>query len=309
MRTIVVSPGELPEAARKPNPNRHLQIAGVAAGALAAAAVAVYFALSEGPGDAEATAPTLSSTQAPDAVLADSASGVGENTRVTSSNPGPSDTDESRIAELLLQAEEAIGQNRLSSPPGDNALEKYHQVFELDPGNRAAREGQVRVADRYLALAKSAVRERRIRSAKRYVDKVQDFAPGHSELAATQQLVTNAEKYGASAQKNELRIMGLLGQARIALSDDKLTTPKGASAYDKYKAVLKLDPNHQQALEGVQRVASRYLQLAEGEVRNGNFTKADDYLAKAALVSPTHPGLAAARASARQSAERAHAGG
>jgi Tfp pilus assembly protein PilF len=64
--------------------------------------------------------------------------------------------------------------------------------------------------------------------------------------------------------------------------------------------VLKIDPNHQQALEGIQKVAGRYLQLATSEVDKGDFEKADEYLAKAEMVSPRHPGLASARASARQ---------
>ena len=300
LRTIIVSPGDLPEAAKRPDGNRTLRIAGLAAGLLTAAAVGVYLVVSPPvpqPGE------TSGATPSADSEIALNARGAGGDSALERSVPGlpaRGDTNASRIAELLLQAQAAIKQNRLSSPPGNNALDKYRQVFELDPGNRAARDGQVQVADRYLSLAKSAVRQRRVRSARRYVDKVQEFAPGHPELAATLQLVGNAEKSGVSAQKNELRIMGLLGQARIALGDDKLTTPEGASAYDKYKAVLKLEPNHPKAQEGIQRVASRYLQLARGELDRGNLAQADDYLAKAAMVSPSHPGLAAARASAQQ---------
>ena len=162
-----------------------------------------------------------------------------------------------------------------------------------------AREGQVQVADRYLDLAKSAVKERRTRSARRYVDKVAEFAPGHPELASAKQLVANAEKAATAAPKNELRIMGLLGQARIAFNDDKLTTPSGRSAYDKYKAILELEPNHPRALDGIQSVGTRYLELAKNAVAQGNYEKADEYLAKAEMVSPRHPDLASARADAR----------
>jgi serine/threonine-protein kinase PpkA len=292
LRTMIVQPGEIPNSATPEGMDRRVQIGGGVAAVLALSA-GIYFAVSQpdtdeapttgGTGVAEIRADP-SQREIPDIPIADTA--------VASS--------EERVVKLLQEAQEAIAQNHLSSPPGDNALEKYQQVFELDPGNRAAREGQVQVADRYLELAKDAVRDRRVRSARRFVDKVAEFAPAHPELAATRQLVSNAETAAVAAPKNELRIMGLLGQARIALSDDKLTTPKGSSAYDKYKAVLKIDPNHQQALEGIQKVAGRYLQLATSEVDKGDFEKADEYLAKAEMVSPRHPGLASARASARQ---------
>ncbi len=292
LRTMVIAPGEVPAAARKPGSNRNLQLAGGAVGLLVAAGIGAYLLI---PPAAETDLPPAEVT------LTDGEAGEASDARDPAVIiPEAAGADDRRVAALLIEAERAIEANRLSSPPGDNALEKYREIIELDPGNRAAREGQVRVADRYLELAKDAVRERRVRSARRYVDKVQQFAPGHPELAAAQQLVATAEKSGASAQKNELRIMGLLGQARIAFNDDKLTTPKGSSAWDKYKAVLALDPNHQQALEGVQRIASRYLQLAKSEVAKGDLAAADDYLAKAAMVSPTHPGLSAARASAAQ---------
>jgi serine/threonine protein kinase len=294
LRTMIVHPGEIPDAGTPVRMDRRLQIGGLATGLLALSA-GIYFAVVPSDGIEEAAA-------AGGSELVDTRGS--ETPREIPETPvagiGVAGSSEARIAQLLHDAQLAIQQNHLSSPPGDNALEKYQEVFELDPGNRAAREGQVQVADRYLELAKNAVRDRRVRSARRYVDKVAEFAPAHPELAATRQLVSNAENAAVAAPKNELRIMGLLGQARIALGDDKLTTPKGSSAYDKYKSVLRLDPNHQRALEGIQKVAGRYLQLAKSEVDRGNFEKADEYLAKAEMVSPRHPGLETARASARQ---------
>ena len=297
LRTMIVHKGDVPASARRPEQSRNVQIAAIAGGALVLVLGGAWLLWpdSEGATSGQTTLEAeAAAARDPDIVLAQ------PEEELAPPPPEEEGGTEARIARLLRDADRAIERNRLSSPPGDNALAKFKEVFELDPGNRAAREGQVRVADRYLALAKDAVRERRVRSARRYVDKVQEFAPGHPELAATQQLVSNAERSGASAQRNELRIMGLLGQARIAFNDDRLTTPEGTSAYDKYKAVLKLDPNHAEALEGIQRVASRYLQLARGEVQKGNFSKADDYLAKAEKVSPTHPDLPAARAQAQQ---------
>jgi serine/threonine-protein kinase PpkA len=294
LRTMIVQPGEIPAAARREG-NRRLGLFGVAGGLLVVSAIGAYVVLSSAPSSEEG-AEGGSETGAI-AVVEES---IDHSNDPATGNAAASESSrDERIARLLAEAQEAIKLNHLSSPPGDNALERYRQVFELDPSNKAAREGQVQVADRYLDLAKTAVGERRVRSARRYVDKVAEFAPAHPELASAQQLVANAEKSATAAPKNELRIMGLLGQARIALNDDKLTTPKGQSAYDKYKAVLVLDPNHARALDGIQRVGTRYLQLANSAIEQGELEKADEYLARAEMVSPGHPDLSSARTNAR----------
>jgi serine/threonine protein kinase len=284
MRTIMVHRSDLPQAA-KPKGSLNLPIAGGAVGLLAAVAAGVFFAVSpsEGPGDpTEGGGPGSLSVAAPEPDIPIAGT--------------PSQSVESRIAELLAAAEVNISANQLATPPANNALDRYRQIFELDPGNRDAREGQIKVADKYLSLAKRAVRDRRTRSARRFVDKVAEFAPAHPELAATTLLVSNAETTTRSGSRNELRIMGLLGNARRLLNNDQLTTPKNNNAYQKYRAVLEFDPNHEEALEGIQKVASRYLQLAGGAVDSRDFDSADEYIAKAAKVSPRHPGLTEARA-------------
>ncbi len=288
-RTIIVRPGDVPRTAR-PEGNRNLQLAGGAVG-IAAIAAGIYFLVSSPPG------PDLTTAERSEVVT--ESGGGKEVTPPATRDDVPTDTKAARITELLAAAEVDISKNHLASPTGDNALEKYAQVFQLDPGSREAREGQVKVADRYLSLAKDAVRRRRVSSARRYVDKVAEFAPAHPELPATTILVEKAEKNLRNRGGSDLRIVGLLGNAQRLLREDQLTTPKTNNAYEKFSEVLKLDPNHPDALSGIQNVATRYLQLASSAVNSGNLEKADEYLAKAEMVSPRHPDLAAAKAQAR----------
>jgi serine/threonine-protein kinase PpkA len=287
------------EAGFEEEPDRKKLFAKVGAGVAAAAAIATFALVDFGgdtkPVDTETvvstTTPTTDETQQP----------VG--------NAGDREKQAS-IAALLAEAAEAIGDNRLGSPPGNNALSKYGQILDLDPFNQAATTGKVRVADRYLDLTRNAVQKKNLRSARRFVDKVSDFAPAHPELAAVEGLVARAEaktKQGPTASmKDELKIMGLLGSARTALANDQLTSPAGRNAYDKYRQVLEIDPNHPQALDGIQRVSGRYLELASASLKKGKLDAADDFLDKAESISPGHPKLAAVEAAAAKARTKAN---
>jgi len=218
-----------------------------------------------------------------------------------------------QIAELLKAAQVAFEADHLSTPKGDNAYEKYKDVLELDPGNRQARQGIESVADRYLALAKDAVERQRFRTAQTYLNKVLELAPAHPELASAQRMLTEAQSKAptgptrVTALRNELRITGLLRGAEAAYEEDHLTSPTGNNAYQKYLEVLKLDPGNKAAHNGIQRIAGRYITLAELALAKGNFDAADQYLGKASTIAAGHPKLPQAIESAK--AARAQAGG
>ena len=61
------------------------------------------------------------------------------------------------VQNLLESAARDIASNRLTSPPGENALERYRKVENLDPGNAGAREGLRKIHDRYIVLATQAL--------------------------------------------------------------------------------------------------------------------------------------------------------
>ena len=68
--------------------------------------------------------------------------------------PG-SDPRKERIAQLLKEANALLQRNKLTAPPGANALDKYNQVLRLDPLNVRADAGLKKIVDRYLNWARS----------------------------------------------------------------------------------------------------------------------------------------------------------
>jgi tetratricopeptide (TPR) repeat protein len=82
-----------------------------------------------------------------------------------------------QIARLLDEARQDFKALRLTTPPKDNALEKYQQILALDPDNQEAREGIRALADKYVELAFREVRLRRINRAVRYLEKALSLSP------------------------------------------------------------------------------------------------------------------------------------
>ena len=93
-----------------------------------------------------------------------------------------------------------------------------------------------------------------------------------------------------------LKIVGLLRGAQDALAEDRLRRPLGENAYEKYQAVLALDPGNVEAEKGLLKVAGRYLALAKSSIKKGDLEKAAHYLSEAVQVAPRHPGVASVQA-------------
>lgn len=95
----------------------------------------------------------------------------------------------------------------------------------------------------------------------------------------------------APSALDELKIMGLLRGAHDALEEDRLRRPPGQNAFEKYQAVLKLDPKNAVAEQGLMKVAGRYLTLSERALSTGNLENAAHYLSEAVQVAPNHPSI------------------
>lgn len=88
----------------------------------------------------------------------------------------------------------------------------------------------------------------------------------------------------------------ILYEAKIAYEDNRLMSPAGNNAYDRYQEVLQLDPGNAVALEGIQEIVLRYIDLANTAAVQGKHAEAETLLGRAARLDPERPELAAARA-------------
>lgn len=82
------------------------------------------------------------------------------------------------------------------------------------------------------------------------------------------------------------RLDALLEQGDRALKDGRLLTPIDDCAYDFYRQALVVAPDHPAALHGLERVAERYVAMAEQAAEKGRYQNARSMLERARIVDP-----------------------
>ena len=108
-------------------------------------------------------------------------------------------------------------------------------------------------------------------------------------------VLSEAEVYsGSDTAGNRDMIPDILYAALQALSEDRLLTPVDDNAHGRFKRVLSMDPKNELALEGLQDIVARYLQLAGESMNRGIFDEAETLLGRARFVDSSHPGIASA---------------
>ncbi len=118
------------------------------------------------------------------------------------------------------------------------------------------------------------------------------------EGAGLPELRTIPEPEVVDALSPELRrlIADMLFSGLQSLDADRLLEPRSDSAYEYFREVLQIQPDNEIALEGMQSIVQRYLELALEAANRGNFANAEIMLGRAELIDASHPGIASTRA-------------
>jgi len=87
----------------------------------------------------------------------------------------------------------------------------------------------------------------------------------------------------------------MLYEAKVAYEDNRLMSPSGNNAFDHYREVLQLDPGNQVALEGIEEIVLRYIDLADVAMRQSKYDEARSMLDRAERLNPIRPELEGAR--------------
>ncbi|MFT4814386.1 MAG: hypothetical protein ACI9WR_001699 [Paracoccaceae bacterium] len=105
-------------------------------------------------------------------------------------------------------------------------------------------------------------------------------------------VISSAEVFVGSGGSRKISTPDLLYAALQALDADRLLTPVDDSAHGKFMQVLATEPNNAIALDGIQNITLRYLQLAEEAMRRGLFVESETMLDRARFVDHDHPSIA-----------------
>lgn len=198
-----------------------------------------------------------------------------------------------QIDALLVQAEQRLAEGQLVDPAQDNAEHYFREVLRLDEGNQVALEGLERVTAARIAGLLS-VGEQRL-SEGQLLEPAQDSADYYFREA----LALDPQHPGALdglRRLQEARIAAHLARAEQSIAEQRLLQPEGDNAVHYYRQVLEWAPGNQAALDGLQRVAMLYRDLAKAAYRRGNFPEALDVIERGLEVQPDHAELLAMRA-------------
>jgi len=90
--------------------------------------------------------------------------------------------NDAKLLKLLEDAGTALMRDRLVDPPGRNALELYRAALALDPDNVLAKQGIDSVAEKLLAEAERALKERNLPRLASAIDAARSARPDHPRL-------------------------------------------------------------------------------------------------------------------------------
>ncbi|MBF0370197.1 MAG: SUMF1/EgtB/PvdO family nonheme iron enzyme [Magnetococcales bacterium] len=179
---------------------------------------------------------------------------------------------EDRIDDLVARAEADLDAWRLSHPPGNNALEKFRQVLDLDPNNTLANDGLKRIVNRYLDLARNAGED--MARVERHLELASAIIPDDPGIALfREELIEGptADEQDPTAGHEE--VQELLAEARQDMRSLRLTRPEGENALEKYEAVLKLDPGNSEAQAGIDHIVAKLVPLARADLNSQRLTR------------------------------------
>lgn len=111
----------------------------------------------------------------------------------------------------------------------------------------------------------------------------------HGESTPVEGVLAKADSVEAGAEtENTLlqnHISDLLQQADRAMLMDRLTTPVEDNAYAYYQKILSMSADNNDAKEGLDKIAQRYLTKAQEQSQLGNLSQAEALLKRARFVS------------------------
>jgi serine/threonine protein kinase len=189
------------------------------------------------------------------------------------------------IAQRLTQAKMQLNVEQLVTPKGNNALESYLEIKNLDPTNIEAREGLDKVETKLLLLIESYIKGHQVTKANEMLDRALEIFPESKKLTNINRLFSKEDEtieHNGHDLKQSNQVRQLLNSAIVAIKRNRNIFPVGRSAYDYYMKIIALQPGNEVALLGVKETKRRVYTQIESDIKDRNYKIA--YLAISRLL-------------------------
>lgn len=135
------------------------------------------------------------------------------------------------LADMLYEARMAYEDNRLMSPPGNNAFEGFRAILDFEPDNEVALQGMRDIVQRYVELADAAMKIGQYDNAQSYLERGKTLGVNPSVIIDAQGRLERAREikmriYTLDAQglaEQNLDIMVELGEIGQYIRDIEAT--------------------------------------------------------------------------------------
>ncbi len=220
------------------------------------------------------------------------------------------------ITNLLLKADKALLENRLSSPPNDNAIALYRKVLVQDSNNQQAIDGLNNVAKSYKKLINNAIEEKSFARARSMLTRYNSISSDEQSKQEIKNVINNAESnYRAAIAKQEkqkelakqkqlieqarqeklsdpliqMRLNSTLESAKNLESQGALVEPSSNNALAKFNAALEIDDQNKEAKSGILRIEQALIEKINLSITNADKAQALQWLEKLKHYSDKHP--------------------
>jgi len=92
-------------------------------------------------------------------------------------------------------------------------------------------------------------------------------------------------------ENQQFKVKNLLAQASNHVEQLQFTTPHKDNAYERYLEVLTLDPGNQQAVIGIDNIASAYIYMAQQQIEQANYKRAQHYVGRGLNIQSSNSRL------------------
>lgn len=222
-----------------------------------------------------------------------------------------------KVAALLKRSEQQFASQQLMTPDKDNAWASYQEILELVSDHPKALAGITKIKETYVLWARQEIQQENYQQAAYHYRKALEVVPDDQDILLALRDINQKEisvkavkapvaKIALTEEEKE-RIQKLLLQAKQQLDNKKLMTPVDDCAWSSYKKILALDPDHRQAISGINKIKQTYHRWARHEIRKGNNKHAIFLFGKALEISPEDPKILSALANVKIAATKTSA--
>jgi len=207
------------------------------------------------------------------------------------------------INDLLEGARSNIGELKLTSPPGNNALEKYQSVLNLEPQNLEALNGLDRIVDEYINLMDFALGKHDIPRARNYLRKGININSEYDAVADAERRLNaavHAEENKLRENKlreeklreHELREHELIKQEELRQQDQEkqkqkpLISNTDRQKLERLKQRLRSNPKDKKARRELKKIAEKYQSKIKMALEDRDFGLAEDYVLEILEITP-----------------------